>query len=264
LRTLNQKRCISAKLGAWLTRVFGRRNRTATTPAETGLLHVAAAFHGLQHGDFVGVFDVAAYGNPHGDSGDLHSSALQLLREVDRGSFPLHGGIRSHDDLVYITGIDTRNEIGNPELLGSDSVQRRDCTVEDVEDSIEVLGLFDGSDIRGLFHDAHQTLVAGRTGAVRAGIDVGDVVADRAETEIRFDVPDGLGQAFGIFIAGAEDVEGQTLRALGADAGELFQFINEPRHGFGKLGHSQSWFLCLVILSEAKNLCNLARRLGIS
>ena len=32
-------------------------------------LHFPAAFHGLEHGDFVGVFDVAAYRNAHGDAG---------------------------------------------------------------------------------------------------------------------------------------------------------------------------------------------------
>jgi hypothetical protein len=35
-------------------------------------------------------------------------------------------------------------------------------------------------------------------------------------------------------------VEGKALRALGANAGELFQFIDQARHGFGKLGHESS------------------------
>src|SRR5271157_3396465 len=32
----------------------------------------------------------------------------------------------------------------------------------------------------------------------------------------------------------------QALRALAADAGQLFQFINEPGHRLGKLGHGRS------------------------
>ena len=39
-------------------------------------LHVPAAFHGLQHGDFVGVLDVAADRDSHGDAGDFESGAL--------------------------------------------------------------------------------------------------------------------------------------------------------------------------------------------
>jgi hypothetical protein len=43
------------------------------------LLHLATAFHGLPHGDFVGEFDVAAYGDAHGDARHLHSQRLQQL-----------------------------------------------------------------------------------------------------------------------------------------------------------------------------------------
>ena len=32
-------------------------------------LHIPAAFHGFQHGDFVGVLDVAAHWNTHRDTG---------------------------------------------------------------------------------------------------------------------------------------------------------------------------------------------------
>ena len=42
-------------------------------------LHIPAAFHGLQHGDFVGVLDVAAHRDAHGDAGDLHPGPLELL-----------------------------------------------------------------------------------------------------------------------------------------------------------------------------------------
>ncbi len=74
-------------------------------------------------------------------------------------------------------------------------------------------------------------------GAVDAGIDVSDVVADRAETEVGLDVAHGGGEGFGIFVAGAKNVESQTLCALCANARELFQLIDQARHGFGKFGH---------------------------
>src|SRR5207302_6618676 len=87
------------------------------------------------------------------------------------------------------------------------------------------------------------------TGAVGAGVDVGDVVAHRAEAEIRFDVAHGLRQAFGIFIAGAKNVEGETLGALSSNARELLQLVNEARHGFGETGHLVNgvlvnWYFC--------------------
>ena len=200
-------------------------------------LHIAAAFHRFQHGDFVGVLDVAADGNPHGDSGHLHADPLELLREIDGRRFPFHCGIGGKDHLVYVPRIHTRDEIGDAELLRADPMQRRNGSVEDVEDSIEMFRLVDRGDVSGLFYNTDQALVSRRTGAIYARIDVGDVVADRAEAETGFDVSDRGGERFGVFVAGAKDVKREALRALGSDARELFELIDQARHGFGEFGH---------------------------
>src|SRR6266849_9699915 len=42
-------------------------------------LQVAAAFHGFQHGDLVGVFEVRADGDAHADARDAHAERLQQL-----------------------------------------------------------------------------------------------------------------------------------------------------------------------------------------
>jgi hypothetical protein len=106
-----------------------------------------------------------------------------------------------------------------------------------VKDSIEVLRLINGGDVGRLFDDADQALVARGAGAIYAGIDVGNVVADGAETKIGFDITDSDGEGFGVFIAGAENVKSQALRALGSNARELFQLIDQARHGFGESVH---------------------------
>ena len=112
--------------------------------------------------------------------------------------------------------------------------------MQNMKDTVEVLGFLDGGDVCRLFDHADQALIPCSTGAVSTRIDVGDVVANRAEPEVGFDVAHRLGKPFGVIVAGAEDVEGKALRALGANAGELFQFIDQARHGFGKLGHESS------------------------
>lgn len=109
--------------------------------------------------------------------------------------------------------------------------------MQDVEYSIEVFGLFDRSDIGRFFHHAHETLIACGARTVGTGIDVGDVVAYGTETKIGFHVADGRGESLGIFVAGAQDVKGEPLCTFAADAWQLFQFIDEPRHRLGKLGH---------------------------
>jgi len=115
-----------------------------------------------------------------------------------------------------------------------------------VENSVEVLGLVDRGDVRRLFDHTHQTLIPRGARAINTWIDIGDVVANGAKTQIRFDVSHRRGQCLGVVIAGAENVKGEALRALGPDAGELFQLIDQARHGFGKFGHGE--FLNLVIV----------------
>ena len=75
-------------------------------------------------------------------------------------------------------------EVGDAELLGADAADGRERAVEDVVDAVVAAGLFDGGDVGGLFDDADEALVAGGAGAVAAGVDVGDVVADGAEAEV--------------------------------------------------------------------------------
>src|SRR5947207_13679981 len=102
--------------------------------------------------------------------------------------------------------------------------------MQHMKDPVEVLGFFDGGNVCRLFDHADQALIAGSTGAVSTGIDIGDVVANRAEPELGCDVAHRLGQSFGVIVARAEEVKGKTLCALGANSWELYQFIDEPRH----------------------------------
>jgi hypothetical protein len=94
--------------------------------------------------------------------------------------------------------------------------------VEDVIDAVVVTGAFDAGDAGGFFDYANEALVADGAGAVGAGVYVGDVVADGAEAQGGFEGADGVGQGGCVFVAGAEEMEGEALGGFGADAGELF------------------------------------------
>ena len=65
-------------------------------------------------------------------------------------------------------------------MFRADTADGRERAVEDVVDAVVAARLFDGGDVGGLFDDADDVLVADGAGAVAAGIDVGDVVADGA------------------------------------------------------------------------------------
>src|ERR1700751_4803013 len=62
---------------------LGTRRNAPVPDATSAGLHVATAFHGFEHGDFVGVFDIAANRDSHRDAGHFHSGAFELLREID-------------------------------------------------------------------------------------------------------------------------------------------------------------------------------------
>ena len=108
--------------------------------------------------------------------------------------------------------------------------------MQNVIHAIVVAGLLDGGDVGWLFHDANQALVAGGAGAVDAGIDIGDVVADGTEMQTGLQLADGVGEELGVFVAGAQDVKSEALRSLAAYAGKFLEFVDEASHGLGKLG----------------------------
>ena len=87
-------------------------------------LQFAAAFHGFQHGDFVGVFDVAADGNAGRDARDFQSCAAELSGKVGRGGFAFDGWIGGDNNFVDLIVFHAAHEICDSQLLRADAVQR--------------------------------------------------------------------------------------------------------------------------------------------
>lgn len=106
--------------------------------------------------------------------------------------------------------------------------------MQHVIDAVVAARLFDRPDISRFLDNTHQPLIACGAAAIYAGIYVGNVAANRAETETCLHSANCLGEQFGVFIAGAQDVEGEPLRRLATDARQLLQFVDEPRHRLGE------------------------------
>jgi hypothetical protein len=152
---------------------------------------------------------------------------VDLGAEIDGGGFAFGGGGEGEDDFVDLG--EAGEEVADAELLRADTADGREGAVEDVIDAVVGASLLDGGDVGGLLDDADEALVAGGAGAVGAGIDVCDVVAEGAEAEMLFDLADGVREGFGVLQRRTEDVKGEALRGLGADAGELAQLFDEVR-----------------------------------
>src|SRR5450755_3738681 len=82
-------------------------------------LQLPPAFHGFQHGYFVGVFNVAAHGNSHGYASYPKALALELLRQISGGSFAFDRWIGGEDYLFNLAAADAGHQIFNPQLVGT-------------------------------------------------------------------------------------------------------------------------------------------------
>ena len=112
---------------------------------------------------------------------------------------------------------------------GPDAMQRRQRPHQHVIHAFEVARLLDGRDVLRLLDDADEPVVARRVRAEVAGIGVGDVAAHRAVGDAILDVVHGLDEPFDFLARRFQDVEREPLRALGADAGQALQLLDEPQ-----------------------------------
>jgi len=66
-----------------------------------------------------------------------------------------------------------------------------------IEASI-LASLLDRDEIERLLYDEESAAIALRAGAISARVNVGDVIADRAENDLVFDFLDGFNQTVGL------------------------------------------------------------------
>src|SRR5215469_1446982 len=102
----------------------------------------------------------------------------------------------------------------------------------------QIVCTFDRIDVGRLLDYADQPGIAGRAGAIDTGINVSDVVADRAKTKARSQPLDGLGKRRCVVVARTENVECEALGSFGSHPGKLLQLIDEPGQWLGKTCHS--------------------------
>ena len=91
----------------------------------------------------------------------------------------------------------------------------------------------DCQDVQRLLDDADHGAIAVAVGADRARVDVRRVLAERAEGDALLDLDDRLGQGGRFFLGGAQEVVGETLGALGSDAGQAVQLLDQLGDGSG-------------------------------
>src|SRR5690606_34645017 len=107
-----------------------------------------------------------------------------------------------------------------------------------VVEAVVLPGALDDEHVFRLFHDADGGPVAGFVPADGARVGVGNGAADGAVNRLLPRLHDGLSQIDGVLPAARDDVIGQSLRRLGADARQLVQLVDKTGDGPGVVTHA--------------------------
>ena len=129
------------------------------------------------------------------------------------------------EEILELTDIIQKGDLAEG---GADSGDGRDGPTEYVIAAGELMGVLHDDDVLSPLDDAHDRGVPSGVEtdcALRTG---GNVEAAGAQADLAAHIEDGGGQAFGVGLVGIENVKGQALGTLSADAGKTGELVDEP------------------------------------
>ena len=202
---------------------LARRSRISKTRLLIAPSDRPPALERPDQGDLVGVLEVATDRQAAGDPADHPDHRLEALGEVHRGRLALEGRVGGHDHLderLAVAGgcVGALEQLADPQPIRADAVDRRDRAVEDVVEALELARPLEGEDVERLLDDAQAGLVAARVAADRTERLIADVEAAVAEDDLVADVDERRGERARLGVLGPQQVEGQPLGGLRADA----------------------------------------------
>src|SRR5690606_4694144 len=139
----------------------------------------------------------------------------------------LQVGVGGDDQLGHRPVREALHQLADAQVVRADALDGADRAAEHVVAAPELAGLLDRDDVLRLLHDADDVGVAARVAADPALRLFRDVPAGAAEADLVLDLLERLGEALDVRRVGGEEVEGDPLRALGADAGQPAQLVDE-------------------------------------
>src|SRR6478735_9315327 len=223
-RRVGRSRVEASDAHAWRSRTLTRGG------VGRSRVDASATFEGAPERDLVGVLEVAADGQAGRESGDRDADVAQQPAQVGGGGLALEVGVGGDDDLLDLPRGEPGHELADAQVVGADAVDRADRAAEHVVGAAELAGALDGDDVLGLLDDADGGLVAARVGADAAALGLRDVAAHLAEPDARLDLGQRRDETRDVLGVGLEQVEGDALGALGPDAGEPSELVDEVLH----------------------------------
>ena len=151
----------------------------------------------MAEGDGVDELETGAGGDAGGEAGDLHAEGGELLGQEQGGGFAAGVGAEAKNDLGDLVLFCPFEESGNFQLFGSDPVQGREESAEDVILPLEGSGTFEVEDIGRVFDDAEEGGVTVLISADLAKAVLAKETALRAGLDLDLGLLDRMGEIFG-------------------------------------------------------------------
>src|SRR4051794_8265685 len=186
-------------------------------------------FERSPQGDLVGVLEVATYRKSTRQTRHAQAHPGQHAREVRRGGLALEVRVGGQDHLGDRPVGQPAEQLLDPQLVRSDSFDRRDGAPEDVVAALELTGALDRHDVLGLLDHTDHGRVASWVTADAAGLLLRHVAAHGAETDLVLDLDEDLGEPAHVGGGGLEQVEREPLGALRAHTGQPPELVDEVR-----------------------------------
>src|SRR5215470_3115571 len=223
----------SRKSRAWAATRSASGCQPSPDPAScdpgTGALHIKQppSFERAPEGHLVRVLQVPPDRKPTRRPGHPQPQRLDQPGQIGRGRLSLQVGVGGEDQLGDAAVGQPRHQLPGPQILRADPVDGADRTTQDMVTAAEFADFLNRSHVlRLLDHADHREVTAGIP-ADPALLLLGHVAAYPAEPHPLGDLDQHRGQAAHVGRVGAQQVEGDALGALGPDAGQPAELVDE-------------------------------------
>ncbi|MNI12047.1 hypothetical protein D3C73_652150 [compost metagenome] len=115
---------------------------------------------------------------------DLDVEIRKLVSDVMSGRLPLDRRIDRDDDLLDRSFADAINECADIEVVGTDTVERRQRAAENVIGGVHRAGALQCPEVGNVFADDKHRVITADIGADGAGIGRIDIAAARADLHL--------------------------------------------------------------------------------
>src|SRR5690242_8883520 len=185
------------------------------------------SLEGAPQRHLIGVLQVAP--DRQSARGPGHPQAHWLYQPSEKGrrSLAFEVGIGGEYQLCHRSVSKPRHQLPDPQLFRADPVDRADRSAEHVIAAAELADLLHRRDVLGLFHDADHRLVAPRVQADPALVGFGHVAARPAEPHPLGHLDQRVGEPPDLGVIGGQQVKRDPLGALGTDARQPPQLVDE-------------------------------------